>query len=253
MGSARTAPARHFDALAGSGLWATLYEGPETAANTSFRVRLSRALELIPNDTRRVLDLGCGPGPLAGALLNRGATYVGVDFVQGMLLQARERHPRTHLTRGNERLPFRESSFDAVVALGFLEYLNDPVEAFREMWRVVRRGGTVVVSTPKRLHVDVVTVGVTAPLRALASLIWGRRADRVRRLRLSPSEMDRVAADAGLTPERGTHYHFTPLPYPLTILTPRLALWAGRALEEWPLRTSLTFFAHGYIGRYRRD
>lgn len=46
----------HFRALADSGAWTALYEGPETAANTSFRVRLARTLELVPSGARRVLD-----------------------------------------------------------------------------------------------------------------------------------------------------------------------------------------------------
>jgi ubiquinone/menaquinone biosynthesis C-methylase UbiE len=249
--TAETSPEKHFDALAG--MWAALYEGPETSLNVSFRVRLTRALELLPAHGRRVLDLGCGPGPLAAALVERSGAYVGVDFVQGMLLQAQRRHPRALLVRATQRLPFQEASFDAVVALGFLEYLRDPGAAFREMKRVVRPGGVVVVSVPKRLHVDVIAVKLTAPLRAIASLFVGRRSDAVERLRLSPSEMDRVASEAGLKAEGGSHYHFTPLPYPLTVFTPGLALRFGRALEWHPARTSFTFFAHGYIGRYRRE
>jgi SAM-dependent methyltransferase len=244
---------RHFDALAETGLWAALYEGPETAGNVSFRVRLARAIELLPEDGRKFLDVGCGPGPLAAALLDRGGTYVGVDFVQGMLLQARLRHPQAQLVRADERLPFQEASFDAVIALGFIEYLSDPVAALREMRRVVRPGGTIVVSVPKRLHVDVVTVGLTAPFRAIASLVHGRRSDAVRRLRLNPSEIDGVASAAGLKPQGGSHYHFTPLPYPLTVLTPRLALRTGQALERYSGRHAFGFFAHGYIGRYRRE
>jgi SAM-dependent methyltransferase len=249
--TAEKSPAKHFDALAGT--WASLYEGPETARNVSFRVRLTRALELLPAHGRRVLDLGCGPAPLAAALIERGAGYVGVDLVQGMLLQARRRHPEAQLVRATERLPFQEASFDAVVALGFLEYLRDPVAAFQEMGRIVRPGGVIVVSVPKRLHVDTVAVKLTAPFRAIASFFLGRRSDAVERLRLSPSEMDRVASGAGLKPAGGSHYHFTPLPYPLTVLTPRLALRFGQALERHPRRMSLRFFAHGYIGRYRRE
>lgn len=243
----------HFGALADSGAWARLYQGPETAANTSFRVRLARALDLLPSANAKVLDVGCGPAPLAGTLSHRGTTYFGLDAVHEMLLQARARHPEARLTRGKERLPFQDASFDAVVALGFLEYLTDPVMALREMRRVVRPGGVVVISIPKAMHIDSLMVALAAPLRGIAALLWGRRSDRVLRLRLGPPRLDEVARAAALRPDGGAHYHFTPLPYPLTVLMPSLAFRAGRALERARGRRHLTFFAHGYIGRYRRE
>lgn len=243
----------HFSALADSGAWTALYEGPETAANTSFRVRLARTLELVPSGAKRVLDVGCGPAPLAAAIRERGATYVGTDFVAAMLREAQARHPRTLLARADARLPFRDDSFDAVTALGFVEYLEDPLPSLKEMRRVVRPGGAVVVSVPKRFHVDEVTLALTAPLRGLAALAVGRRSDRIRRTRLSATQLDELAIRAGLRPDGGQHYHFTPLPYPFTVLAPAVSLRAGRALEGSGTRRHLFFLAHGYLGRYRRD
>ena len=46
-------------------------------------------------------------------------------------------------------LPFQDDTFDAVVALGFIEYLADIPAALHEMKRVIRPGGFVLVSTPK--------------------------------------------------------------------------------------------------------
>jgi SAM-dependent methyltransferase len=243
----------HFRALADSGAWASLYEGAETAANTSFRVRLARTLELIPSEARRVLDIGCGPAPLAPPLVGRGATYVGTDFVASMLREAKERNALVHLARADARLPFRDDAFDAVAALGFVEYLEDPLPSLREMRRVVRSGGTVVVSIPKRYHIDVVTVGLAAPVRKLAALLWGRRSDSIRRTLLTTEQLDALAREAGLRPDGGEHYHFTPLPYPLTVFAPATALRAGRALEYSESRRHYPFLAHGYLGRYRRD
>jgi SAM-dependent methyltransferase len=243
----------HFSALALSGAWAALYEGPETAANTSFRVRLARTLELLPPEARRVLDVGCGPAPLARPLEQREARYVGTDLVTAMLREARSRHPRAQLARADARLPFRDGIFDAVVALGFVEYLEDSFASLVEIRRVVRRGGTVVVSVPKRHHIDVVALACTAPLRALAALVRGRRTERIPRLRLDARELDALAVRAGLRPDGGEHYHFTPLPYPFTVLTPKLSLRAGRALEDSATRRRFSFLAHGYLGRYRRD
>jgi SAM-dependent methyltransferase len=243
----------HFDALARSGAWVDLYDGPETAANVSFRVRLARAVELLPADALHVLDVGCGPAPFAGPLAARGAGYVGIDLVASMLGQARAREPRARLVQGGLPLPFRDGVFDAVVALGFLEYSDNVGTALRELARVVRPRGTVVVSIPKAFHVDTITVALAAPARRLAALLWGRRSDTLPRTLLQPGQLDSIARSVGLRPKGGLHYHYTPLPYPLTVLIPGLTLRATRAAESSPWWRRLTVLAQGYLARYARD
>lgn len=244
---------QHFESLALTGGWDDLYDRPETSANVSFRVRLARALELLPGGATSVLDVGCGPSPLAPLALERGARYVGVDIIHPMLQRARLREPRARLVRANFALPFVDASFDAVVALGFVEYLPDISAALAEMRRVVRPQGTVVVSTPKRVHLDQVLVDLAGPLRRVAATVWGRRSDSVRRTLLRPTELDRLAETAGLRPAGGMHYHFTPLPYPFTVLLPVLSLRATRAMEGWKGRQVMACLAHGYLGRYERE
>ncbi len=242
----------HFATLARTGAWDDLYEGPETAANVSFRVRLALALELLPAEAREVLDVGCGPIPLAPPILSRGARYTGLDQSLDMLLRARGRDARAHLVRGAFPLPFAPESFDAVVALGLLEYLPDPLPMLGEMRRVTRSGGIVIVSIPKRFHVDRLTTATLLPARKLAAMLWGSRSDSLRRCLLSPSELDLLASRVGLAPDGGYHYHFTPFPYPFTVLAPRWAHRINRPFERPAPGTLLRFFAHGYIGRYRR-
>jgi SAM-dependent methyltransferase len=156
------------------------------------------------------------------------------------------------LVRGGASLPFSDCAFDAVVALGFVEYLADIPAALREFCRVVRTGGTVLVSTPKKLHVDRFMVLAASPVRALAAAVWGKRSDTIRRTLLTPRELDKLATDAGLRPTGGAHYHYLPLPYPLTVITPSLSLRATRVVEAWQRRRALSAFAHGYLGRYER-
>jgi SAM-dependent methyltransferase len=228
-----------------------LYEGQETAGNVSFRIRLARTIELLPKGPISVLDVGCGPAPLASRL-SPGSRYTGVDLVEEMLRSARARVGGAILVRANASLPFRDASFDAVVALGFIEYLDDIPAALRELRRVVRAGGTVILSTPKRFHVDRLMVQAATPLRALAAAVWGRRSDTIRRTLLTPRELDGLAADALLRPTGGVHYHYLPLPYPLTMITPSLSLRATRLVEAWQGRQTLSPFAHGYLGRYER-
>ena len=170
-----------------------------------------------------------------------------------MLRVARRRFPGTALVRANEQLPFRAGAFDAVVALGFMEYLADPESALSEMRRVVRPKGAVLVSVPKSVHIDTVSLSLTAPVRGAAAVIWGRRSDRVRRTRFMPAVLDRLAVQAGLTPNGGAHYHFTPLPYPFTVLAPTWALRAGRLMEAWSRRNMASFLLTAISAAIWRD
>jgi ubiquinone/menaquinone biosynthesis C-methylase UbiE len=97
----------------------------------------------------RVLDVGCGYGMNFAYL--PGATHVtGIDFSPTMLAMARGHAARlgiqADLRRGDaERLDFEDGSFDTVIsALSTCSFFN-PVEALREMKRVVRPGGRVLL------------------------------------------------------------------------------------------------------------
>src|SRR4051794_24122922 len=66
---------------------------------------------------RRVLDAGCGSGPLSAALRDRGAVVTGIDVSAAMLALARRRlgeDVALHVADVSERLPFADSSFDDV-------------------------------------------------------------------------------------------------------------------------------------------
>src|SRR5205085_548570 len=88
---------------------------------------------------------------LCAALEERGWTAFGLDRTQEMVRLARERlpHARERLVRGiAEELPFAAESFDAVVATGALEYVDDLPRALAEAARVLRPQGRLVASYP---------------------------------------------------------------------------------------------------------
>jgi ubiquinone/menaquinone biosynthesis C-methylase UbiE len=104
----------------------------------------------------RVLDVGCGTGYTTEGILNRAnvSEVVGVDLNPAQLGRAaknlRSRKPKTSLSRGDvENLPFQDCSFDAVVSVGAIEYFPDPKKALKEMARVAKLNGTVVVGGPE--------------------------------------------------------------------------------------------------------
>jgi 2-polyprenyl-3-methyl-5-hydroxy-6-metoxy-1,4-benzoquinol methylase len=95
-----------------------------------------------------VVDVGCGAGRFRAALSNP-ARYVGVDAVRydefpsgaGFLLADLD----------HDAVPLEDDTADTVVALETIEHLENPRRFMRELTRIVRPGGTVLVSTPNQV------------------------------------------------------------------------------------------------------
>lgn len=89
----------------------------------------------------RWLEVGVGSGRFANAL----GVQVGIDPSQEMVGIASERGIEAHLAPG-ERLPFEDSSFDGVLLVCTICFLNDPRKTLMECWRVLTDSGRLVIS-----------------------------------------------------------------------------------------------------------
>jgi demethylmenaquinone methyltransferase / 2-methoxy-6-polyprenyl-1,4-benzoquinol methylase len=115
----------------------------------------ARAVDLArvgPGDP--ALDVATGTGDLAIELARRGAEVVGSDFSEGMLARAREKDPSIRWEHADAMaLPYADDSF-AAATVGFgARNFGDLAQGLREMARVVRPGGRVVVleiTTPQK-------------------------------------------------------------------------------------------------------
>ena len=107
-----------------------------------WRTAVARALDLRPGQT--VLDLAAGTATSSAALARSGATVVGCDFSLGMLREGRGKG--VDLVAGDAlRLPFADGAFDAVTISFGLRNVASAADALREMRRVTRPGGRLVV------------------------------------------------------------------------------------------------------------
>lgn len=115
-----------------------------------WRRAVADAIGVLPG--QRILDLAAGTGTSSEAFAERGAQVVACDFSLGMLEVGRRRLPHLPFTAGDAlALPFADDSFDAVTISFGLRNIHDPAQGLREMRRVTRPGGRVVVcefSTP---------------------------------------------------------------------------------------------------------
>ena len=97
-----------------------------------------------------LLDVGCGRGDLFVRLPASIGSYTGVDLIryEGFPVDARARFVGADL---NQRLPLGDGVADVVVSIETIEHLENPRALFRELVRVARPGGLLVVTTPNQL------------------------------------------------------------------------------------------------------
>lgn len=189
---------------------------PDPALDRKFAVLSDEIRVLLP--VGAYLDAGCGDGRFLAALPALGPVpdrVVGVDIADSILATARRAAASVgldvELVRGNlERLPFGDAEFDLVVSIQVLEHLLDPAAGVRELARVVRPGGTLLLSTDNRARR--ITQTLNGPRWLVASFLGSRN----RRVKIefphrtfSKRELVALLAGAGLVVERTRTFRFS--------------------------------------------
>lgn len=100
----------------------------------------------------KVLDVGCGPGKMVDFCISKNFDFYGVDISEGMIRECQQKFDHidsTHFSVGMmEKLDFPDHSFDVVLCMGALEYLEESevLIATSEMSRVLKQNGLLIVS-----------------------------------------------------------------------------------------------------------
>jgi ubiquinone/menaquinone biosynthesis C-methylase UbiE len=230
----------------------------------ALRVRREKVLKLFDQHGGKVLDVGCGPGVMAEEIVSRGCTFCGVDPSQKMLEICRRRFvadPRMRFFGGDAtRLELPDESFDAVLCMGVIDAVRDRRQAVREMLRVLRPGGTLLITftnlrSPYSWWKTYVFYPAVTRYHALR-----RRSASYPRLTLPPRDRalyERKTALNLLQTEGGdvlevVGYYFNVFLAPLDELFPSLALWVTRQLEEGRLPRP-EWLAGGWIVKARKN
>ena len=179
----------------------------------------------------RLLDVGCGTGHHMQALARRGFAVAGVDGSEAMLEHARANNPGVELHLADvDRLPFSDASFDYVLCIEVLRYLRDPGPCVREMARVVRPGGMVLVTATPLLNLNgywlVNRVAVALPVRGFV---------RLRQFFTTSGRLRRVFGEAGFRDVAVHGVYLGPVNW-IERLAPRLLRPVLRAWEPWDRR-----------------
>jgi SAM-dependent methyltransferase len=139
----------------------------------------------------RILDVGCGTGANL-LMLSEYGDAEGVDISTDALAFCRERGLDQVKVGAGEELPYDDATFDLVTALDVVEHMDDDLAGLREMRRVLRPGGRVLLFVPTFMF------------------LWGVQDDvsnHRRRYRLP--ELRRVLEQAGFEVERTTYANIT--------------------------------------------
>ncbi|MFG2472664.1 class I SAM-dependent methyltransferase [Streptomyces canus] len=126
---------------------------------------------------RRILDAGCGSGPLFAALRDRGALVSGFDASSGMLELARRRlgdYSDLQVADLASPLPYADDTFDDVVASLVLHYLEDWGPALAELRRILKPGGRLIASVdhPFAVHLMHRQAGREAEFKYFDTTNW---------------------------------------------------------------------------------
>jgi SAM-dependent methyltransferase len=192
---------------------------------------------------RRALDAGCGTGFQTAILLDLGYDTLGVDLSAGLLGVARARCAGARLVQGDlAALPCRDATVDVVVSCGStLSLVDDAARAVRELARVLRPGGRLLVEVEQRWSLDLawrlassltgdrLGYGATpaqarrAFARPLGAGIWMDYPGYPPLRLFTRPELDGILGGAGLAPVRWWGVHSVTNLVPSTVLhRPRL-------------------------------
>jgi SAM-dependent methyltransferase len=189
---------------------------------------------------RSVLDVGCGSGVFLALAARRGAVVSGIDASEELAAIARDRVPAADVRTGDmEHLPYPDASFDAVCGFNSFFFADDMTAALREAARVARAGAAVVIQVwgrPERCGLEPAKAAIggllPGPGRAAPPAFW------------KPGVLERLATDAGLTPESSFDhtwaYHYADEPALLrSLLSPAPAVVAARTSGEQAVRDAI--------------
>ena len=136
------------------------------------RYDLERRLEIIFDELltedltgQKLLDAGCGTGWFSARACSRGAVVTSLDVGERLLAQVAKKCDSERVVGDVLALPFPDGHFDVVVSTEVIEHTVDPSRAIAELTRVLRPGGTLVVTVPNRTWHFAVTIANALHLR----------------------------------------------------------------------------------------
>ncbi len=115
--------------------------------------------------TGTLLDAGGGTGRIAQSLVEKVGKIIVADYSMKMLRQAAKKDGLQALNTAVEALPFPDGTFERILMVDAFHHVGDQVETARELWRVLKPGGRLVIEEP---NIDTFPVKLVACFEKIA-------------------------------------------------------------------------------------
>jgi ubiquinone/menaquinone biosynthesis C-methylase UbiE len=165
------------------------------------------------------LDVGCGTG-LNCAVLSKFGKVFGADSSPQALAFGDSRHIENLVLSKAEDLQFPDEMFDVLTAMDVLEHTDNDLTALKEMWRVTKPGGTLIVTVPAY------------------GFLWSEHDEALQhRRRYSAHELRNKLTNAGFVVQRST-YFITTMFFPIFFMR----IWQNLTKTSLEAKTSHVIF-----------
>lgn len=143
------------------------YESERDLSNPLTRYLLKNRIKIASLATGKVLDIGCGDGYIATHIKG---DITGIDISKKLVEIARKRRIKAGV--GNaEKLRFPNNSFDTIIILDTLEHLKNPLKCLKEVKRVLKKRGTLLLTVPSLFGMIPLALEIKAKLGGQAAPI----------------------------------------------------------------------------------
>ncbi|MDD5031498.1 MAG: class I SAM-dependent methyltransferase [Patescibacteria group bacterium] len=230
-----------------SGSWKKLYETDKSSLfkYNNKKYRQQYALEMIGEGSGLILDLGCGSGSFFELLGKLGYRVVGLDSSSGMVELAAAEARRLNnglVIRGNAlKLPFADSAFNALLAVGLLEYFPADEDFLEKIKKIMKPGAKIVITLRNALCFE----------RKLWKF-YGKiglnkfQADYYYREH-NPIKFESLLKSMGFQNIQRRFCHFYPFPWPISKLAGPLNSFFANKMEKWFSESFINFLGSTYL------
>lgn len=133
-----------------SDIWASKINNSET--NKRLKVVFEELLSKKDLQNKKFLEVGCGLGYFSNKASKLGAKVTGIDIGPKLVAMNKKLTPSGQfLVSSASKLPFKDNTFDIVLSTEVIEHVDKQKEALKEMTRVLKKGGVLVITTPNRI------------------------------------------------------------------------------------------------------
>ncbi len=231
--------------------------GEASVTQVSYLTRRDLTCGMMEPVAGRILDVGCGPGPFVGRMTRKDRSMYTVDISANMVAEAlkRERDAGNEL-RGFAsnlvQLGIADEAFDGVICIGVMGYIQQPEQAFAELFRVMKPGSTAVIQTSNS--------------RSIKEFLYEKVVPRIKRMlgkkqtssygfnfelkSYGKGRFDRMLRDAGFEIVGWRYYNFH-IPF-LERLSRRLAIALALKLQCFGRSRLFGFLGGGYLAQVRK-